>query len=75
MEQSPFLCAQEQDRPNARRQRLRIEAASIEIEGISIDSINAANLRRRVNRSLAVQTVDQIVTIDGSDLDMISAGF
>jgi hypothetical protein len=55
----------------ARRQRLRVESASIEIEGISIDSINAANLRRRVNRSLAVQDVDQIVTIDGSDLDMI----
>jgi hypothetical protein len=55
----------------ARSQRLRIEAASIEIEGISIDSINAANLRRRVNRSLSVQSVDQIVTIDGADLDMI----
>lgn len=55
----------------ARSQRLRIEAASIEIEGISIDSINAANLRRRVNRSLSVQSVDQIVIIDGANLDMI----
>jgi hypothetical protein len=55
----------------ARRQRLRIESASIEIEGISIDAMNAANLRRRVNQSLAVQNVDQIVTFDGPDLDMI----
>jgi len=55
----------------ARSQRQRIDAASVEIEGISIDSVNAANLRRRVNRSLTIQTADHIVTIDGADLDMI----
>jgi hypothetical protein len=55
----------------ARAQQRRPEAASIEIEGFSIDSVNAANLRRRVNRTLMVQTADQIVTIDGPDLDMI----
>jgi hypothetical protein len=54
----------------ALRQRRRLEAASIEIEGISIDSINAANLRRRVNRTLTIQTADQLVTIDGADLDL-----
>ena len=55
----------------ARSQRLRIDAASVEIEGISIDSVNAANLRRRVNRSLVVQTADHFATIDGADLDMV----
>jgi hypothetical protein len=54
----------------ARSQRLRVNAASVEIEGISIDSVNAANLRRRVNRSLMIQAVDHIVTIDGADLEM-----
>jgi hypothetical protein len=55
----------------ARSQRLRIDAASVEIEGISIDSVNAANLRRRVNRSLVVQTADHFATIDGADLHMV----
>jgi hypothetical protein len=55
----------------ARSQRRRLNAASIEIEGISIDSVNIANLRRGVNRSLTVQTADHIVTIDGGDLDMV----
>jgi hypothetical protein len=55
----------------ARSQRLRVDAASVEIEGISIDSVNAANLRRRANRRLTVQSADHIVTIDGADLDMI----
>jgi hypothetical protein len=54
----------------ARSQRLRVDAASIEVEGISVDSANAANLRRRVNRSLTIQDVDHIVTIDGADLEM-----
>jgi hypothetical protein len=55
----------------ARSQRLRIDAASVEIEGISIDSVNAANLRRRVNRSLTIQTADHFATIDGADLGMV----
>jgi len=55
----------------ARSQRLRLEAASLEIEGISIDSVNAANLRRRVNRSLTVQAADHFASIDGADLDMV----
>jgi hypothetical protein len=55
----------------ARGQRLRIDAASVEIEGISIDSVNIANLRRGVNRSLMVQTADHMITIDGADLDMV----
>jgi hypothetical protein len=61
----------------AKTQRHRVLAASVEIEGISIDSINAANLRRRTNRSLTIQSVEQLVQIDGGDLDMIwrYAGF
>jgi hypothetical protein len=55
----------------ARTQRRRLAVASIEIEGISIDTANAANLRRRVNRTLTIQTAVQTVTIDGPDLDMI----
>jgi hypothetical protein len=66
-----FVCASVGAVLYARKQRLRIEASSVEIEGISIDSMNAANLRRRVNRSLTVQTVEQIVTIDRGDLDMV----
>lgn len=61
----------------ARTQRLRVDAASVEIEGISIDSVNAANVRRRVNRSLTIQAADHFATIDGADLDMVwrYAGF
>lgn len=53
-----------------RSQRLRLDAASVEIEGISIDSVNAANLRRRVNRSLTIQAAEHIAIIDGADLEM-----
>src|SRR5580700_6575451 len=55
----------------ARRQRLRLDAASVEIEGISIDSVNVANLRRGVNRSLMVQSAEHTITIDGADLEMV----
>jgi hypothetical protein len=54
----------------AQHQRARVHAASIEIEGLSIDCLNAANLRRRVNRTLVIQTVEETVTIDGADLEM-----
>ena len=55
----------------ARRQNQRLNSAVIEIEGISIDATNAANLRRRVNRTLMIQSAEQSVTIDGPDLDMV----
>jgi hypothetical protein len=54
----------------ARSQRLRVDAAAIEIEGISIDSLNAANLRRRVSQNFAIQTIHQIVTVEGADLEI-----
>lgn len=65
-----FVCVSIAAAVYARRQQLRIDAASVEIEGISIDSFNAANLRRRVNRSLMIQVVDHMATIDGADLEL-----
>jgi hypothetical protein len=50
--------------------RRRIASSSVEIEGISIDSVNAANIRRRVNRSLMVHTADHTAIIDGPDLNI-----
>ena len=54
----------------ARRQRLALDAASTVIEGHSIDALNIGNLRRRVNRTLFVQEVQQTATIDGEDLEI-----
>lgn len=55
----------------ARTQRLRLDNASVEIEGISIDSLNAANLRRRVNDRFFIQAVHDSATIDGADLEVV----
>jgi hypothetical protein len=65
-----FACASIIALVYARSQRLRVDAASVEIEGISIDSLNAANLRRRVSRSFFIQMVHHIVTISGADLEI-----
>src|SRR3569833_24787 len=46
----------------------RVSVTSVEIDGISIDCVNAANLRRRVNRSLMVQTAEHTATIDRGSL-------
>lgn len=51
-----------------RSERRTLSSAAIKIEGRSIDSLNAANLRRIVNRSLVVQEVGRKVTINGQDL-------
>src|ERR1035438_3532220 len=52
----------------ARRQRQRLKLAAVTIEGRSIDSLNAASLGRRLNRSLIVQEADQVATIKGEDM-------
>src|SRR5260221_5612551 len=52
----------------ARRQRLIVKSAAVEVEGRSIDSLNIANLRRRMNRSLVIQEVDHVAIIEGADL-------
>lgn len=45
----------------AQKQRQRLNLASVKIEGRSIDSLNAASLGRRFNRSLVVQESAQVV--------------
>jgi hypothetical protein len=50
------------------RQRQLVTAAEVKVQDLSIDSLNIANLRRRMNRSLIVQEADQIAQIDGADL-------
>lgn len=52
----------------ARREHKTIDAASVEIEGHSIDSLNVANLRRRVNQSLVIQEAHHLAEIEGEDL-------
>ena len=52
----------------ARRERLAVKAATITIEGRSIDSLNVANLRRRVNRTLTIQEAHHTARIEGEDL-------
>src|SRR5438105_14824241 len=52
----------------ARRERRRLRSAAISVEGRSLDSLNVANLRRRVNRSLLVQRADHMASIEGEDL-------
>jgi len=54
----------------ARKQRLALDAASTVIEGHSIDCLNIANLRRRVNRTLVVQKADHTAKIEGEDLEI-----
>jgi len=52
----------------ARRERLQVESASFNVEGRSIDCLNIANLRRRVNRSLMIQEAHHMAEIKGEDL-------
>lgn len=56
----------------ARQQRLTLNSATIKIEGRSIDSLNLANLRRRINRTLIIQDVKRVATIKGEDLTIRS---
>ena len=51
----------------ARKKRLALNAASTEIEGHSIDSLNIANLKRRVNRTLVIQEAHHTARIESED--------
>lgn len=51
-----------------RSRRLALESASTMIEGQSIDSLNLANLRRRVNRTFVIQEAHHTAHIEGEDL-------
>jgi hypothetical protein len=52
----------------ARRQRALVKSAVLKIDDRSIDSLNLASLRRRLNRSLMIQQAENLATIDGEDL-------
>jgi hypothetical protein len=52
----------------ARRERLARNAVSTVIEGYSIDSLNMANLKRRLDRDFVVQEVDHTARLEGEDL-------
>ncbi len=64
----PLLCLAAIGGYYARRERLALKAATVTIEGHSIDSLNIANLRRRVNRTLIIQEVDHTARIEGENL-------
>jgi len=49
-------------------QRQRIESAVLKVAGRSIDSLNMAGLRRRVNKTLVIQEARNTATIDQEDL-------
>jgi hypothetical protein len=51
-----------------RTQRQLLNRATIRVEDRSMDSLNMANLRRRVNRSLVIQEASNTATIRGEDL-------
>jgi hypothetical protein len=65
-----FVCVSIIAGLSARKMRLALNAASIEIEGHSIDSLNMANLKRRVNRTLVIQEALHTVRIEGEDLEI-----
>jgi hypothetical protein len=52
------------------RERLARNAASNVIEGDSIDSLNIANLRRRLDRGFVVQEAEHTARIEGEDLEI-----
>lgn len=54
----------------AKRNHRRLELANLNIEGFNLDSLNIANLRRRVNRSLFVQRAYHLARIEGPDLSI-----
>lgn len=52
----------------ARWQHERIESAVLKVAGRSVDSLNMATLRRRLNETLIIQEAYNEATIDGEDL-------
>jgi hypothetical protein len=53
-----------------RSRRIALESASTMIEGLSIDSLNIANLRRRINRTFAIQEARHTARIEGEDIEI-----
>jgi hypothetical protein len=54
----------------ANKGRRLLRSAAIHLEGHNLDSLNLANLRRRLNRSLIVQRAYHVARIDGRDLSI-----
>jgi hypothetical protein len=52
----------------ARKQALRVKSATLKVGGRSIDSLNMASLRRRLNSSLVIQSAENQAVIDGDNL-------
>jgi hypothetical protein len=52
----------------AKNRKRLLRSAAIAIEGRNLDTLNIANLRRRLNRSLIVQRACHVAIIEGSDL-------
>jgi hypothetical protein len=52
----------------AARQHELVESAALKVAGRSLDSLNMATLRRRLNRSLIIQEAQNEAIIDGEDL-------
>jgi hypothetical protein len=55
----------------ARRERLARDAATTVIEGYSIDTLNIANLHRRLDRRFIVQQADHMARIEGENLTIM----
>jgi hypothetical protein len=56
----------------AHTERTIVRSARVTVEGRSIDSLNLANLRRRVNHSLFIRHVHRDVRVSGNDLTVSS---
>jgi len=65
-----FVCVSIIAGSYARRKHLALDAASIVIEGHSIDSLNIANLKRRVNRTFVIQEAHHTARIEGEDMEI-----
>jgi len=65
-----FVCISVAAGAYARKERLAVTSASITVEGHSIDSLNVANIRRRINRSLVIQEAHHVARIEHEDLMM-----
>lgn len=52
----------------ANKQRQLLKLAGLKVADRSIDSLNVASLRRRLNRSLVIQSAENFAIIDGEDL-------
>jgi hypothetical protein len=55
----------------AKRQRELLQSAVLKVAGRSIDSLNLASLRRRLNHSLVLQRAENLAIIDGEDLAVL----